>query len=256
MACRLAEFAGCCTGQTRPTAHQGFRTRLTLFKDPQHNLPHMRRQEGQSIKQIRNGVQRFQSVIFPRMRKLYESLAEKQKPHTLFITCGDSRIEPSLLTGTKPGQIFVERTPGNIVPIYDETASVGVSASIEYAVAVLGVKHIIVCGHSACGAMKALLKPKTLDGLPATRRWLKYAHPAVEQLKRSYWGDAEADHPNRLAQLNVIEQIAHLHSHPSVQQRVTQNVLQIYGWFYEIHTGTVQVFDPDEREFHRWPAAG
>jgi len=218
-------------------------------------LPRMRRREEESIKQIRRGVRRFRGVIFPKMRSLYESLAEKQKPHTLFITCGDSRIEPSLLTGTKPGQIFVERTPGNIIPPYDETASVGVSASIEYAVAELGVKHIIVCGHSACGAMKALLDPNALDELPATRRWLQYAHSALEQLNRSDSPDNEPNRPDRLAQLNVIEQIAHLHSHPAVQQRFTQDVVQIHGWFYEIHTGTVQVFDPKSASSH-WLAAG
>jgi carbonic anhydrase len=86
------------------------------------------------------------------MRELYESLAEKQKPHTLFLTCGDSRIEPSLLTGTEPGQILVERSPGNIVPVYDEAVSVGVSASIGYAITTLGVANVIVCGHSAWGA--------------------------------------------------------------------------------------------------------
>ena len=216
----------------------------------------MRRREEHTIHQIHQGLQRFQTVVFPRMRSLYESLAEKQKPHTLFLTCGDSRIEPSLLTGTEPGQIFVERTPGNIVPIYDETASVGVLASIEYAVAVLGVKHIIVCGHSACGAMKALLDANALNELPATRRWLKYAHPALEQLNSASSFDSEPDRQTRLAQLNVIEQMAHLHSHPAVQQRLTEDYLQIHGWFYEIHTGTVVVFDPDKSGFVHCPAAG
>src|SRR5689334_8852641 len=118
-----------------------------------------------SMEQVCDGVRRFQATVFPQMQQLYESLAEKQKPHTLFLTCGDSRIEPSLLTGTEPGQIFVERNPGNIVPIYDGKVGVGVSASIEYAVAVLGVENIIVCGHSSCGAMKALLEPNRLDAM-------------------------------------------------------------------------------------------
>jgi carbonic anhydrase len=122
------------------------------------------------VDRIREGVRRFRAVVFPKKQELYESLAEKQKPYALFLTCGDSRIEPSILTGTDPGQIFVERTPGNIVPVYDETVSVGVSASIEYAVAVLGVQDVIVCGHSACGAMKGLLHPEILDKIPATAR--------------------------------------------------------------------------------------
>ena len=187
------------------------------------------------------------------MRELYESLAEKQKPHTLFLTCGDSRIEPSLLTGTAPGQIFVERTPGNIVPTYDEGASVGVSASIEYAVAILEVANIIVCGHSSCGAMKALLNPNGLDGLPATTRWLRYAQPAVEMLNGKYSLTADADRLTILTKLNVLEQITHLHSHPAVEERLARGTLELFGWFYEIHTGTVEVFDPVKGTFGRWP---
>jgi carbonic anhydrase len=205
------------------------------------------------VNQIREGVRRFRTVVFPEMRELYESLAEKQKPHTLFLTCGDSRIEPSLLTGTEPGQIFVERTPGNIVPIYDETASVGVSASIEYAVAVLGVANVIVCGHSSCGAMHALLDPRGLDKLPATARWLQYAQPAVEVLERDYSNTSEPDRLTTLTKLNVIEQVAHLHSHPAVKERIEKRILGVHGWFYEIHTGTVEEFDPSSGSFISCP---
>ena len=192
-------------------------------------------------------------VVFPQKRELYESLAEKQKPYALFVTCGDSRIEPSLLTGTEPGQIFVERTPGNIVPIYEDTVSVGVSASIEYAVVALGVKDLIVCGHSSCGAMKALLHPEELRALPATARWLKYAQPALELLNPNDLGADESDRLKRLAQLNVMEQMAHLHTHPVVEERFQRGMLGIYGWFYEIHTGTVEVFDPVKGKFERLP---
>jgi carbonic anhydrase len=122
------------------------------------------------VDRIREGVLHFRKRIFPAKQEIYESLAEKQKPFALFLTCGDSRIEPSTLTDTGPGQIFVERNPGNIVPTYDERVSVGVSASIEYAIAVLGVQDVIVCGHSACGAMKSLLNPKTLENVPTTSR--------------------------------------------------------------------------------------
>src|SRR5204862_5900412 len=135
-----------------------------------------------SIDLLRDGVRRFRTEVYPKHRQMYQDLEEKQQPFALFLTCGDSRIDPSLLTGTQPGQIFVERTPGNIVPVYDDAASVGVSASIEYAVAVLGVDEIIVCGHSACGAMSALLHPGHLGAIPATARWLRYADPALRKL--------------------------------------------------------------------------
>ena len=212
-------------------------------------------QKPTGMNQIREGVLRFRTAVFPKMRELYERLAEKQKPHTLFLTCGDSRIEPSLLTGTEPGQIFVERTPGNIVPVYHDTVAVGVSASIEYAVAVLHVSTLIVCGHSTCGAMKALLDPKGLDGLPATARWLEYAQPALDLLNRNYSPIDEGDRLRRLSQLNVVAQIAHLYSHPVVAQQFNSGTLSIYGWFYEIHTGTVLVFNPAKGEFEEWPLA-
>jgi carbonic anhydrase len=207
------------------------------------------------VEQIREGVRRFRTVVFRERREVYENLAEKQKPYALFLTCGDSRIEPSLLTGTEPGQIFVERTPGNIVPIYADSVSVGVSASIEYAIAVLGVADVIVCGHSACGAMKGLLHPDVLEKLPATARWLKYAQPAVQLLEQECRGVDESDRLKRLAQLNVLEQMAHLHTHPTVEERFKRGSLGIHGWYYEIHTGTVEAFNPSTREFEPWPGS-
>lgn len=203
--------------------------------------------------QIREGVRRFRTVIFPERRELYESLAEKQHPFALFITCGDSRIEPSLLTGTTPGQIFVERNPGNIVPIYGETVGVGVSSSIEYAVAVLGVDDVIVCGHSACGAMRALLHPEVLEKVPATAHWLKYAQAAVQELERHDQREDESVRLKKLVHLNVLEQMSHLHTHPTVAERLKRGTLGIHGWFYEIHTGTVEAFNPATRKFEQWP---
>jgi len=174
------------------------------------------------VEKIRLGVQRFRTITFPQMREMYERLAEKQIPDALFITCGDSRIDPLLLTGMDQGELFVERTPGNIVLFYDNDASVGVSASIEHAVAVLGVKNIIVCGHSACGAMKALLHPEHLQLLPATARWLKFAEPALKEFRRENTNKAE--NLNRLTRINVLEQIKHLHTHPAVEQRLSRGL--------------------------------
>jgi len=205
------------------------------------------------MERIREGVRRFSAEIFPRKRKLYEDLAEKQKPDALFLTCGDSRIDPSLLTGSEPGEIFVERTPGNIVPIYDEAGRIGESASIEYAVAVLGVRDIIVCGHSACGAMTALLQPELLPAIPVTARWLSYAAPAVEALARMHPAPAAADRLGLLTRLNVLAQMAHLHTHPAVADRVRAGALGIHGWFYEIHTGRIEACDPATGAFRPWP---
>jgi carbonic anhydrase len=195
------------------------------------------------------GVHRFRTETFPNNRGLYESLAETQDPHTLFLTCGDSRIDPCALTSTDPGQIFVERTPGNIVPVYSDSAAVGVSASIEYSILVLGVSAVIVCGHSACGAMKALLDPEELHSAPATERWLRYAKPAVGLLNARYPDLEGPERVKRLSHLNVIEQMANLHTHPVVESRLRDGRLTLHGWYYEIHTGRVEAYNPQTGQF-------
>lgn len=205
------------------------------------------------LEYLKRGVRQFRTEIFPRKRELYERLAEKQAPYALFLTCGDSRIAPSALTGTDAGRMFVERTPGNIVPIYDDSASVGVSASIEYSIAVLGVRDVVICGHSACGAMKSLLHPEHLNELPATARWLKYAQPALEILEQRYSALSDAERLKTLCQLNVIEQMAHLHTHPSVGERLKKGGFAIHGWYYEIHTGRVEAYNQKTGEFEDWP---
>jgi carbonic anhydrase len=202
---------------------------------------------------LSRGVRRFQTEIFHEHKGLYESLAEKQKPYALFLTCGDSRVEPSLLTDTDPGRIFVERTPGNIVPVYNQKTNVGVSASIEYSVVALGVRDIVICGHSACGAMKGLLHPDHLRGLPATTRWLTYALPALEELSERCGAMSERARLKKLCQLNVKTQMANLHTHPAVQERFSKGKLRIYGWYYEIHTGRVEAYNEARGEFEDWP---
>jgi carbonic anhydrase len=201
------------------------------------------------VEDLVRGVRYFRSHTFPKNRELYEGLAEKQRPHTLFLTCGDSRIDPSALTNTEPGQIFVERTPGNIVPIYSDAAAVGVSASIEYSVLVLGVSAIVVCGHSACGAMKALLDPEELHHAPATARWLGYAKPAVGILEAGYPQLEGAERLKRLCELNLRIQMMNLYTHPVVESRLSQGRLEVHCWYYEIHAGRVEAYNPKTGEF-------
>jgi carbonic anhydrase len=200
-----------------------------------------------SLDVLREGVRRFRTEEFPRQRAMFEELAERQRPFALFLTCGDSRIDPLLLTGANPGQLFVERTPGNIVPIYKDDVAVGVSASIEYAVTVLRVTDVIICGHSGCGGMHALLDPEHLKEMPATARWLAYAKPAVEKLGN----ETGEERLERLVKLNVIQQMSHLITHPSVQARASE--LTIHGWYYEIHDGVIEAFDPSTGWFAPWP---
>lgn len=205
------------------------------------------------IEDIRQGVLRFRKKVFPIRRAIYEQLANHQDPQVLFITCIDSRVDPSDLCDSDPGDMFVERTPGNLVPIYSEQR-VGVAASIEYAVTALRVTDIIICGHSDCGALKALLHPEKLDNLPAVARWLHFADEAIEAVNTHHAHAAEPDKLAELCRRNVVAQIDHLATHPCVQRRLAAGDLRIHGWVYEIHTGEVYRYDPETKTFALWPA--
>ncbi len=195
------------------------------------------------------GVRDFGDRVFPAKRALFDQLAAGQSPHTLLITCADSRVSPSMITQQPPGEIFVLRNIGNIVPAYGEMLG-GVSAAIEYAVLALRVKHIVVCGHSDCGAMKAMRDPagSGLDQMPTVSSWLRNAaaaqavcatlHPGLE-------GDAAV---NALAEQNVLLQLDHLRSHPAVASAVAAGRLMLMGWLYDIATGRVGVFDGHTRQ--------
>ena len=191
----------------------------------------------EALERIRNGVVRFQSEVYPARREMFESLAHGQQPIALFITCADSRIDPNLITQTGPGELFVERNPGNLVPRHEEFVG-GVSASVEYSMLVLKVPLVIVCGHTDCGVMKGLLHPETAEGLPAVRQWMRHASEAHRRLLAH--ADAAASDTERLrllTQINVAVQIENLKTHPSVRSRVAAGEVDIRGWVYEIGTG-------------------
>ena len=118
-----------------------------------------------------SGVAKFQKEVYPNKKATFQKLANGQNPEVLFITCSDSRIDPNLVTQTDPGELFICRNAGNIVPPHSNQTG-GMTASIEFAVAALGVSHIVVCGHTDCGAMKGAIKPEGLDALPHVKEWL------------------------------------------------------------------------------------
>jgi carbonic anhydrase len=188
------------------------------------------------IKRIRAGVRRFQEEGFHEHRELFEELAKGQNPKVLVITCADSRVDPSLITGAKPGDLFVERNPGALVPIYSKHA-VGVSASIEYAVKVLGVEGIAVCGHSDCGAMSAALHPEKTADVPAVARWLTFAAPAVERLSERERKASHARVQEAVTKHCIRLQMEHLLTHPSVQEAIERRGIWIRGVYYEIASG-------------------
>lgn len=189
------------------------------------------------------GFANFRRKVFPGHRELFSELANGQSPKVLFLTCADSRIDPNLVTQTRPGDLFIVRNAGNIVPPHTRTAG-GVTASIEYAVALLNVEHIIVCGHTDCGAMSGALDPAKLDGLPHVRDWLELARASIEVVKHTH-GCVGPEHLREVTEQNVLVQLQHLRTHPAVAARLATDRLQVHGWMYEIETG--EVFVHDER---------
>jgi len=201
-----------------------------------------------TVQRILRGLRHFQKHVYPKHRDLFQSLALVQRPEVLFITCADSRIDPCMLTQTQPGELFISRVIGNIVPPYPKTNG-GVSATIEYAVAVLGVTDIIVCGHTDCGVMKGVLNPDALKPLPNVSAWLRYAQAArraVEKLKGQHTGPQFL---LALTEQNVVEQLQNLRTHPSVATALDQGNLKLHGWVYHIADGLVTSYDPDQKRF-------
>jgi len=194
-----------------------------------------------------SGALKFKRDVFPDHQELFGELARGQSPEVLFITCADSRIDPNLVTQTQPGDLFICRNAGNIVPPHVSRAG-GVTASIEYAVAVLGVQHVVVCGHTDCGAMKGALDTSALKDLPHVREWLDHARSAVEIVKgrRGCCGASELD---ELTQENVLVQLQHLRTHPVVASRLRNGQIQLHAWVYVIETGEVICYDEHADRF-------
>ncbi|MEX0644014.1 MAG: carbonic anhydrase, partial [Parvularculaceae bacterium] len=187
---------------------------------------------------IAAGVAKFQTKEFPQRKDLFKKLAEGQAPQALFITCSDSRIDPNLLTQTEPGELFICRNAGNIVPPYTNHTG-AMTASIEYAVGALNVPNIIICGHLGCGAMQGVTAPESLVEFPHVREWLNYARAAslvVRERDPALTGEARL---NAIVKENVVLQVAHLKTHPYVAARLAVGRTRIHAWVYDIETGAV-----------------
>jgi carbonic anhydrase len=192
---------------------------------------------------IIDGVLRFQREVHPNRETLFRDLALGQSPTAMFIGCADSRIVPEVLTQQGPGSLFVVRNAGNIVPP-SSTEPGGVTASIEYAVAVLGVPDIIICGHSGCGAMTAILRSgQQLERLPAVAGWLHYADAARDAVAAEHAGSSEEEKLSALVRENVLAQLDHLLTHSVVAQGVQAKQLRLHGWVYDIASGSVDTYD-------------
>ncbi|MGO4763671.1 carbonic anhydrase [Cupriavidus sp. 2KB_3] len=195
------------------------------------------------MKEIIEGFLKFQREVFPARAALFKKLATAQNPTALFVTCSDSRVVPELVTQREPGDIFVIRNAGNIVPSHSGEPG-GVSATVEYAVAVLGVTDVVICGHSDCGAMTAIATNKDLTHLPAVASWLRHADAAkAVSCAQKHGSPAEA--LDSMVRENVVAQLANIRTHPSVALGLANGTLKLHGWVYDIETGGIRTFNSE-----------
>jgi carbonic anhydrase len=194
------------------------------------------------------GIRNFRAQVFGPRREWFKRLADGQRPEALFVTCSDSRIDPNLLTGTDPGDLFTVRNAGNLVPPFG-TPGGGEAASVEFAVAELKVGHLIVCGHTRCGLVRQLLRQAPPRHLPAVAAWLAHAAAARHALDEKRWGLPEEALWEAAVEENVLVQLAHLRTHPAVADALAAGTLRLHGWVYRIETGEVVAYDPAQDRF-------
>ncbi|QSP94757.1 carbonic anhydrase [Marinobacter salinisoli] len=201
---------------------------------------------------IIRGVLDFRQNVYPERKDLFGALAGGQNPDVLFITCSDSRIDPNLVTGTSPGDLFICRNAGNIIPPHSNQTG-GMTASIEYAVAVLHVRHIIVCGHTDCGAIKGALDIPALKGLPHVKEWLGHCRSAMEIVRERHniptESGLDSSYLNEAIEENVLQQVQHLRTHPVVAAKLASHKVKIHGWVYDIKTGNIRCCGQDSMDF-------
>jgi carbonic anhydrase len=202
------------------------------------------------VQKLVRGVHQFRANYFASHKALFQQLATTgQQPETLFITCSDSRVVPHLITSAAPGELFIVRNVGNVVPPYDPANAGATTAALEYAVCVLKVANIIVCGHTQCGAMNALLNPDTARELPYVSRWLRHTARLRDLIASRYTHLEGDDRITAAAEENVLVQLEHLRGYPFIAKALEEQRLQMNGWVFKIATGQVFDFDPEREEF-------
>ena len=182
---------------------------------------------------LATGIEKFQTSVYPQMQRDFKELESGQSPETLFITCSDSRIDPSLMTQTKPGELFVIRNAGNIVP-RPGTGELSVEATIQFAIEVLKVKHVVVCGHSHCGAVNGLLNLDSLDSMPAIQNWVRKSEQVLKQV------DNVENRVEEAIKANVLLQLDHLMEYPYVASAIEEGRLDLHAWVYHFENGRVE----------------
>jgi carbonic anhydrase len=200
------------------------------------------------MQKLVDGVHAFRAQYFATHRGLFRKLVDRgQHPETLFITCSDSRVVPNLITSTEPGDLFLVRNVGNVVP--HVTVPGGTAAAIEYAIEVLGVANVVVCGHTQCGAVNAILHPESMDRLPFVKRWLAQGERVRAIVAERYANLPEEARMLAAVEENVLVQLENLRAFPNVASRLEQGTLTMSGWVYDIATGDVWEYDPTAGQF-------
>ena len=199
------------------------------------------------------GIVDFREQHLPELADRFQRLAQGQSPDTLFITCADSRVVPNLLLSSDPGELFTMRNVGNLVPPATadgmSTGDLSEASAIEYAVSVLKVPSIIVCGHSGCGAMKAVMQPELVSGTPNLGKWLYHAGAAAFRLAREGPLESSMAPYDQLSQLNVLTQLDHLRTYPVVREQIDKGQLTLNAWWFDIATGDMHAWQDQEQRF-------
>lgn len=196
------------------------------------------------------GAVKFREEDFKEHRELFESLGRKQEPHTLFVGCADSRVVPNLITNTLPGELFVVRNIANVVPPYRKAEEfLATTSAVEYALNVLNVKNVIICGHSNCGGCSALyLEESHFTKTPHVKKWLELLAPAKRKVL-AIAPDTLAKRAWMTEQINIEKQLENLFTYPGVLERFERGELGVFGWYYIIETGEVFSYDFTKHQF-------
>jgi carbonic anhydrase len=198
------------------------------------------------MKKLVKGILEFRQKLLPQYRENFAHLALGQSPDTLFIACSDSRVVPNLFASTNPGDLFVIRNVGNLIPTFNSPSSNGEAAAIEFALTNLPIENIIVCGHSECAAMKAVALGVDQSDEPHLKAWLSHCRCSLSPSEKE---TVSLSPHNILSQKNVLEQMEHLKTYPLVQEKIKNNSLQIHGWYFDIATGDVYAYEEEFKQF-------
>lgn len=203
------------------------------------------------MEKLLQGIVKFRTEDFEEYKELFGELKKGQNPHTLFIGCSDSRVVPNLITKTLPGELFVVRNIANIVPPYRKSEEhLATTSVIEYAINVLNVQNIVVCGHSNCGGCRAIYSSEDiLSKIPHTKRWLELADNVKNMVLNELKPQDEGTREWMTEQINIVEQIKHLLTYPYIRTKYQQGELAINGWYYIIETGEVLSYNKNSGRF-------